>query len=78
MTMKVFVLIETAVGKIRDVTDSLQRLEGIQTVDVVTGPYDVIAVVSADDMNAVGRLITESMHTISGVVRTVTCVSVGS
>lgn len=76
--MKVFVLIETAVGKIRDVANSLQSLEGIQSVDVVTGPYDVIAVVSADDMNAVGRLITESMHTIPGVVRTVTCVSVGS
>ena len=71
-------LIETAVGKIRDVANSLQSLEGIQSVDVVTGPYDVIAVVSADDMNAVGRLITESMHTIPGVVRTVTCVSVGS
>ena len=76
--MKVYVLIETAVGKIRDVSNSLKGLEGIQSVDVVTGPYDVIAVVSADDMNAVGRLVTESMHTIRGVIRTVTCVSVGS
>jgi len=45
-------------------------------VDAVTGPYDIIAVVNAADLNAVGELVTNKVHTISGVLRTVTCLSV--
>jgi DNA-binding Lrp family transcriptional regulator len=47
-------------------------------VDVVTGPYDIIAVVSGEDMTVVGDLVTGHIHTVAGVVRTVTCVAVGS
>ena len=78
MATKAYILIETAVGKSRDVTSSLGSLQGVQTVDAVTGPYDIIAVVQAPDLNAVGDLVTSQIHTISGIVRTVTCLSVGS
>jgi DNA-binding Lrp family transcriptional regulator len=56
----------------------LKGLEGIESVDVVTGPYDIIAVIGAGDMTVVGNLITNRIHTVPGVVRTVTCVAVGS
>ena len=78
MATKAYLLVETAVGKTRDVATTLQRLEGIETVDVVTGPYDIIAMISADDMTVVGNLVTGHIHTVPGVVRTVTCVAVGS
>ena len=78
MPTKAYILIETAVGKSRDVANSLRSLQGIQTVDAVTGPYDIIAVVGAPDLNAVGDLVTSQIHTISGIIRTVTCLSVGS
>ena len=78
MATKAYILIETAVGKSRDVTNALRSLVGVQTVDAVTGPYDIIAVVEAPDLNAVGDLVTSQIHTISGIVRTVTCLSVGS
>ena len=78
MATKAYILIETAVGKSRDVTNALRSLAGVQTVDAVTGPYDIIAVVEAPDLNAVGDLVTSRIHTISGIVRTVTCLSVGS
>ena len=78
MATKAYILIETAVGKSRDVTRALRSLAGVQTVDAVTGPYDIIAVVEATDLNAVGDLVTSQIHTISGIVRTVTCLSVGS
>ena len=77
MSTKAFILIETAVGRTREVADSLRDVGGIQSVDVVTGPYDVIAVVDAQDINTMGTLVTERLHTIAGVVRTVTCVAVG-
>jgi len=78
MTTKAYILIETAVGKSRDVSSSLRSLPGIKTVDPVTGPYDIIAVVSAPDLNAVGDLVTSKIHVINGIVRTVTCLSVGT
>ena len=77
MSTKAYILIETAVGKSRDVTQTLRSLRGVQTVDGVTGPYDIIAVVMAPDLNAVGDLVTSEIHTINGIVRTVTCLSVG-
>ena len=78
MATKAYLLVETAVGKTRDVASTLRELDGIETVDVVTGPYDIIAVISGEDMSVVGNLVTEGIHTVTGVVRTVTCVAVGT
>ncbi len=78
MATKAYILIETAVGKSRDVASALRSLPGVQNVDAVTGPYDIIAVVSASDLNAVGDLVTSQVHTINGIVRTVTCLSVSA
>ena len=75
MATKAFVLIETAVGKAKDVVDALKVLEPIKSVDGVTGPYDVIAVVEAADLNAVGELLTNQIHRVQGILRTVTCLA---
>lgn len=77
MQTKAYILIETSVGKSREVTEVLRSLPGVRTVDAVTGPYDIIAVVGAPDLNAVGDLVTGQIHSINGIVRTVTCLSVG-
>ena len=77
MATKAYILIETAVGKSRGVTEQLIRMTGVDTVDPVTGPYDIIAVVSAPDLNAVGDLVTSQIHTVDGILRTVTCLTVG-
>ncbi len=77
MATKAYLLVETAVGKTRDVASTLREIEGIDIVDVVTGPYDIIAVIAGDDMSVVGNVVTERIHTVTGVVRTVTCVAVG-
>ena len=76
--MKAYLLVETKIGTTRDVAKTLSGLEGIESVDVVTGPYDVIAVINAGDMTVVGNLITNHIHTVDGVQRTVTCVAVSS
>jgi DNA-binding Lrp family transcriptional regulator len=78
MGTKAYLLVETAVGKTRDVASTLRSLEGITSVDVVTGPYDIIAIISGTDMAVVGNIVTEKIHTVPGVVRTVTCVAVGA
>ena len=78
MATKAYILIETTVGKTPEVTSELRKLSAVESVDIVTGPYDVIAVVSGSDLNAVGDLITSEIHSISGTLRTVTCLSLGA
>lgn len=76
MSTKAFVLIETTVGKTKEVLAALQKIEGIKSVDAVTGPYDIIVVVEQGDLDAVGKLVAAKIHRIGGVNRTVSCLSI--
>jgi DNA-binding Lrp family transcriptional regulator len=76
MNARAYVLVETAVGKTKAVVTSLKKMEGIKSVDTVTGPYDVIAIVEAPTLNDVGDIITSKIHAVDGISRTVTCLVV--
>ena len=76
MTAKAFVLIETAVGRTKEVASTLKQLKGVNSVDAVTGPYDVIVVVEADSLTEIGELVTNKVHPIPGIARTVTCLAI--
>jgi len=76
MAAKAFVLIETEVGKTREVVSQIRQLGGVQSVDPVTGPYDIIAIVEAESLNDVGDLVTGKIHPIAGITRTVTCLAI--
>ena len=75
MAAKAFVLIETAVGRSRDVASALRQLPGVKSVDAVTGPYDVIIVIEGESLTDIGDLVTSKIHPISGISRTVTCLA---
>ena len=77
MATRAFILIETAVGKTKEVVAALRKLEGVASADPVTGPYDIVAVVEGLELNAIGDLVTSKVHPIPGISRTVTCLSVG-
>ena len=76
MSAKAFVLIETAVGKTKEVIKSIGGESGVNEVYTVTGPYDIIAIVEADDLSDVGAVVTDRIHPIEGIARTVTCLAV--
>jgi len=73
---RAYVLIETSVGRTKEVLAALRGGKGMLSVDAVTGPYDVIAVVEGEDLNAVGQLVTTQIHGAGGIVRTTTCLAV--
>lgn len=70
---KAFVLIETAVGRSKEVVAALRALKGVTSVDTVTGPYDIIAIIGGKTLNDIGDTVTEKIHPIPGISRTVTC-----
>jgi len=76
VTAKSFVLIETEVGKSREVVTTLSKLKGVTSVDTVTGPYDIIAILQGESLNDIGDLVTGKIHPIPGISRTVTCLAI--
>ncbi len=71
--IQAYVLIQTEVGKAAQVADEVRRIQGVETADDVTGPYDVIARVSADDVDQLGRLVVAHIQDVEGITRTLTC-----
>jgi len=80
MTMRAYVLIESAVGKAKSVGDGVKKLDfsdaSVRSVDAVTGPFDVIALLESDDLDKLGRAITDGIQRVDGVQRTTTCLVV--
>jgi len=76
MAAKAFILIETAVGRSKEVANALKQVGGVQSVDSVTGPYDIIAIVEGETLNDIGELVTGKVHPIAGISRTVTCLAI--
>ncbi len=71
--VEAYVLIQTEVGKAASVAESVREIDGVQSADDVTGPYDVIVKASASDVDHLGRLVVAQIQTIDGITRTLTC-----
>ena len=69
--MKAFILIETTPGKAKEVTTALKQLDEVKLADTVTGPYDVIAIVEAEDFTVIGHIVAAKINAIVGVSRTI-------
>ena len=75
MTTRAYILIETQVGKSRDVVTALRSFSGVSSADIITGDFDIIALVEAPDMVSMADLVTGRLQSIPGVIRTITCVA---
>ena len=73
--IKAYILIEMMAGHSRDLVRVLVERNLVTEVDRVTGPYDVVAVIEAGDLDAISEIVASEIHTLPGVVRTNTCVS---
>jgi DNA-binding Lrp family transcriptional regulator len=73
MTTSAYILIEGAAGTVPSILKKLTAIEGIKSAHAVTGQYDIIALVEADDINAVGKISYSRIQMIEGVIRTITC-----
>jgi DNA-binding Lrp family transcriptional regulator len=80
MAIRGYVLIEAEVGRSKGVGEAVLALKHtdakVVSVDTVTGPYDVIVQMEADDLDKLGNFITDGIQRIEGVQRTTTCLAV--
>ena len=73
--VKAYILIEMVAGHSRNLVETLEKRRPVTDVDRVTGPYDVMAIVEATDINKISDIVAEEIHSLPGVVRTTTCIS---
>ena len=71
--VRAYVLIQTDSGKAADVANSIRAIGGVMSTEAVTGPYDVIVFVEAEDVDALGQLVVTAIQPVDGIVRTLTC-----
>ena len=76
MHARAYVLIEAEAGQVGSVIAALRGLQGVRTADIITGPYDLIAVIEVPDQRAIGRLVMDELHGIAGIKRTITCLAI--
>lgn len=71
-----YVLITAAVGKVKHVAKELEKVKGVKSVKVVTGPYDIIVYTEAEDLASITDTVIKGIHRIKGVVDTSTAIVV--
>lgn len=76
--MKALVLIKVATGEVSLVVKDLHRLHNVREAYAAFGPFDVIAILEADNLNKLGRIVANEIQPIPGVQTTLTCLEVES
>ncbi|MGH2682994.1 MAG: Lrp/AsnC ligand binding domain-containing protein [Actinomycetota bacterium] len=71
--VRAYILIQNQVGVSDEVARGVAKIKGVASADVVTGPYDVIALAEAGSLDELGQLVVGKVQAIDGVTRTLTC-----
>jgi DNA-binding Lrp family transcriptional regulator len=72
MPVSAYVFVETTTGKAREVNAAVSQIAGVVRCNTVTGPYDVIALVEAEDVRQLGDFVVSKIQATPGVLRTMT------
>ncbi len=72
MSVEAYVLIECEHAKSRDVLEKLLKVAGVKEARVVTGPYDLIALVAASNFKVLGDVVISKIQKINYVKKTLT------
>lgn len=78
MTVRAYVFVECTLGRAIQVAEALVHVPGVEAAHAVTGAFDVIAFVTADDLVVLGDLLSQRIHRLPGVLKTTTNVVVES
>ncbi len=72
-----YILVSTEPGKTSEVYATMQKGEGIKSVEGVAGPYDIIARIEVDSLEKLTESIFGSIRGIPGVTNTTTLIVIG-
>jgi hypothetical protein len=76
MSAKAYVLLRTAPGLTKAIYSTLKVSPMVESVEMITGPYDLIVSIRAKNTNEILGTIMRDVRPAAGVRDTVTCLVV--
>lgn len=74
--LEAFMLIQVDAGAGSKVRHEISSIPSVRIAHSVTGPYDLVARVQVEDMDALGALLSD-IQSVPGLLRTLTCIVKG-
>lgn len=73
MALSAFILVEVEGDHTKSAYKTIQRISGVKSAYTVSGNYDLIVQVEAEDMEALSDLLLSKIRAVDGVTKTNTC-----
>ena len=73
MTVQAYTLVNVNVGMTEEVMSELGGLEGVKSVNRVTGPYDVVVNIEVPELSDLTAIVKQFPHEI-GIQKTTTLI----
>jgi DNA-binding Lrp family transcriptional regulator len=71
--LRAYIFIQTEVGVAASVARTIGSLDHVLSVEMVTGPYDLVVRAEATSMDELGKLVLRPVQEVRGIIRTMTC-----
>ena len=73
--MTAYILIKATASSVREVAAEIRELASVESADLVTGPYNIIAVAQVKDLNDIADFVTGRLITVSDIISVTTCLA---
>ena len=73
LSNRAYVLVRAVPHRTREAVGGLREHPEMKAVDIITGPYDIIATVEAPTADEVLDLVMDQIRHTEGIVDTITC-----
>ncbi|OAG27908.1 Lrp/AsnC family transcriptional regulator [Thermodesulfatator autotrophicus] len=73
MALKAYILINTQIGKTAEVAETLKNMPEVKRLDIIMGPYDIIAEVETKDHDELSDMVIKKLQSIDYIQHTMTC-----
>ncbi|MCX6089005.1 MAG: Lrp/AsnC ligand binding domain-containing protein [Candidatus Atribacteria bacterium] len=73
MGVQAYILIQVQTGKAQTLKKEISQYSWALRVDRIMGPFDIVALVEAENNREIGDTILCDIHSLQGVKRTLTC-----
>ena len=73
MALSAFILIEVAGDHTKSAFKTIQRISGVKAAYTVSGNYDLIVQVEAENLEVLSDLLMSKIRAVDGVTKTNTC-----
>ncbi|MEM1655962.1 MAG: Lrp/AsnC ligand binding domain-containing protein [Nitrososphaerota archaeon] len=77
MPVYAYILLRCSKTGLREVLERVRSVEGVKSAAPVTGRFDAVVEVEAEDLKKLAVLVMEKIQAIEGVERTETLVAMG-